>query len=322
MIRDSDTLAEAQNCKGAVLRAMFPGAPVAAAAVGPELTEVAPAESNILGIGYGIPEDAMASGSAKPVVRVYVRKKRPRRELSLSEIVPATVDGTRTDVIEVGDVRAYRPVFCGVSCGHHLITAGTLGCLVRAAGAADAARYILSNNHVLADSNNATPGDDILEPGPIDGGDPAMPIAELTRFKPIRFGGPGNFMDAAIAELLDPNDVRPDILQIGRVASPTAPAQIYQSVRKHGRTTRHTLGVVVDISADINVGYGNQAARFDDQIGIIGVQGPFSQGGDSGSMIVDAVSLQPVALLFAGSDVQTFGNPIDLVLDEFQVEIV
>lgn len=41
---------------------------------------------------------------------------------------------------------------------------------------------------------------------------------------------------------------------------------------------------------------------------------PFSAGGDSGSLIVDAVNKHPVGLLFAGGGVMTFANVIDDVL--------
>ena len=54
--------------------------------------------------------------------------------------------------------------------------------------------------------------------------------------------------------------------------------------------------------------------------------GGFSQGGDSGSLIVtydpdNANEKKPVGLLFAGSSTHTIANPIDLVLDRFGVTI-
>ncbi|NIU63493.1 MAG: hypothetical protein GWN66_23410, partial [Pseudomonas stutzeri] len=79
----------------------------------------------------------------------------------------------QTDVQETGVIRAlqdhtakWRPAPGGVSIGHVDITAGTLGCLVVRGDHI----YILSNNHVLANSNEAEPGDAILQPGPHDGG--------------------------------------------------------------------------------------------------------------------------------------------------------
>jgi hypothetical protein len=46
---------------------------------------------------------------------------------------------------------------------------------------------------------------------------------------------------------------------------------------------------------------------------------PFSQGGDSGSLIMD-MDGRPVALLFAGSDVITLANPIGLVMDSLKTK--
>ena len=49
---------------------------------------------------------------------------------------------------------------------------------------------------------------------------------------------------------------------------------------------------------------------------------PFSLGGDSGSLIVNEDLMEPVALLFAGDGNMTLANPIDEVLNEFNVTIV
>jgi hypothetical protein len=119
-------------------------------------------------------------------------------------------------------------------------------------------------------------------------------------------------------------DVEPAIIDIGRPQTTSRPAVLYQSVRKHGRTTGHTVGIITDVSADIWVGYGpSRKAWFEDQIAITGVgYTDFSKGGDSGSLIVDAVSLQPVGLLFAVANTLTYANPIDSVLDYFRVGMV
>src|SRR5439155_6301701 len=111
--------------------------------------------------------------------------------------------GYPTDVEEVGEIVAFtysrrfpRPVPCGVSCGHVQITAGTLGCLVVLN---NNRLCILSNNHVLANENNARPGDHIIQPGRVDGGqDPNDLIGVLERFVPISFPGP-NQADCAAA---------------------------------------------------------------------------------------------------------------------------
>jgi hypothetical protein len=240
-------------------------------------------------------------GSELAVI-VYVRRKLPKNELDANEIVPEMIDKYPSDVVAVGDIRPYaRPVPCGVSCGHYRVTAGTLGCLVSKGGDSQK-RYILSNNHVLANSNDAEIGDAIMEPGPMDAKF-SLAIANLTDFEPLNIGpsSAANYFDAAIAEVIDVEEITPDIKMIGNVDPNTMPATLYQSVRKHGRTTGHTIGVVMDVSADITVYYGTQAAQFEDQMTIRGAGGAFfSQGGDSGSLVVDGVTRKPVGLLFAG----------------------
>ena len=69
--------------------------------------------------------------------------------------------------------RRMRPAEGGVSVGHFAITAGTIATAVydrEPFPGIPRRYYILSNNHVLANSNNANIGDAILQPGPFDGG--------------------------------------------------------------------------------------------------------------------------------------------------------
>src|SRR5256886_9583239 len=94
-----------------------------------------------------------------------------------------------------------RPAPMGFSVGHPAITAGSIGARVT-----DGVNvYILSNNHVLANSNDASIGDPELQPGAYDGGAaPADQIATLAAFKAIDFSGGGNPIDAAIARVTVP----------------------------------------------------------------------------------------------------------------------
>ncbi len=66
---------------------------------------------------------------------------------------------------------------------------------------------------------------------------------------------------------------------------------------------------------------GSQLARFSNQFRI---DGRFSSGGDSGSLIVRDSQSTPdaVGLLFAGSNTTTFANPIDNVLSALGVSLV
>ena len=295
-------------------------------APGDRMSPAIPPYQNVVGLGFGVKESGGGIGAAESV-RVYVRRKRNERDLTASEKVPAEISGIPTDVIPVGDVVAQaigvRPVACGVSIGHFLITAGTLGCVVKPIGAAGPA-FILSNNHVLANENQALPNDSILEPGRRDGGAAFPPIAKFSRAEPLSFGPlVGNWIDAAIAEIIKPADVDPRIFGIGAIDPRPLAATKLQSVRKTGRTTGPTFGSVIDLSADLWVSYLRGEAWFQDQIAIVGAGGNgFSAGGDSGSLIVDSQSNRPVALLFAGGTGVTFANPIADVLSTLGVEIV
>lgn len=214
--------------------------------------------------------------------------------------------------------RRPAPGGVSVSLSYHHRAAGTSSCLVDDA-AGD--RYLLSNNHVIADTNAAPIGSRIVQPGTLDGGvTPRDDIALLAAFRPIDFAGV-NHIDAAIGALPDPAAADPAILGLGVPASPPAPAAVGQSVRKHGRTTALTTGTVVDASFDGFVDYGPAGlAWFEDQIVVAARNAPFSQPGDSGSLVVDDAG-HPVALLFAGDDVHTLANPIHLVLAAFGVTV-
>jgi hypothetical protein len=269
--------------------------------------------SNIQGLGLG---EKLTSGHATAdlAVKVYVVEKSPLSALSPNERVPEQINGIPTDVEEVGVITALgfqgreKPANCGSSIGHFAITAGTLGCLV---ALDDGSLCILSNNHVLANVNDASVDDRIVQPGPVDGGTEL--IAKLLKFKEIRFDGL-NEVDAAVAftsfDLANPEH--------HSFVIDTTPIEaiLNMPVRKEGRTTGHRLGSVVALEADITVGYGSKGqAQFTNQIQIRGNRDLFSQGGDSGSLVVEANSFQPVGLLFSGGSDSTFANPIQRVID-------
>lgn len=266
---------------------------------------------NIQGIGIGLKNTAGAY-TGDVVVKVFVREKAAVSRLDSAAAVPEQVNGIPTDVEEVGEIfaqtynRRYpRPVPCGVSCGHFRITAGTIGCLVVLNNNRLA---ILSNNHVLANENNARPGDNIIQPGRVDGGsNPADRIGVLERFVPIQFPGP-NVVDCAAA-WTSFNLVKPQHVTYQLNPTPLAPS-LSLSVLKNGRTTQATQGVIVGIAVNnVRVQYSAGVAVFNNQIIIRGIgSAPFSQGGDSGSLIVSTRSRQPVGLLFAGSSTHTIAN--------------
>ena len=223
-----------------------------------------------------------------------------------------------------------RTLLIGGSVGHFNITAGTLGCFVRARSGGGL--HILSNNHVLADENQALIGDAILQPGAFDGGqNPKDVIGKLAKFEELRWDGV-NFVDCAIASINDGIKANVRKLEgLGSLAG-VGPAFLDAGAKtaKVGRTTGLTRGRVTAFELDnVVVGYDLGNLRFDNQIEIEGVEdGPFSQGGDSGSVIINEES-KAVALLFAGGDQGgangqglTYASPIQTVLDALDVEMV
>jgi hypothetical protein len=299
-------------------------------------------KSNAVAVGIGYKESGGVLTDELAVI-VSVRRKVPLAELSAADIVPKTIDGIRTDVVETGEIVAFqnprermRPARPGVSIGHYQITAGTFGCLVSKGGE----RLILSNNHVLANSNNAQVGDPIWQPGRADGGTSADQIGTLAEFVQIYFtGSPGpgngcsplssflpkpkvqnapgnNKVDAALCRPTTPDLVTPDILNIG-VPIGAGTATLGTAVQKSGRTTGYTTGSIQQIDVTVNVNYGGPIATFTGQL----LAGAMSQGGDSGSAVLD-MERRVVGLLFAGSTSTTILNPIQLVLDALAVQIV
>jgi hypothetical protein len=219
-----------------------------------------------------------------------------------------------------------RPVPIGVSTGHSTVTAGTIGAVVTDG----AQQYALSNQHIYAAENRVRIGDNLLQPGPADGGsDPTDAIGTLAAFERINYSlVANNRIDAALA-LTTQVDYRTPRDGYGAPRTGTTTARPGMKVKKYGRTTGLTTGRVDAINVTVSVRYKSDIARFTGQI-IICCSA--SAGGDSGSLVVqddvdkDGVEgsedRRPVGLLFAGDGRLTIANPIDEVLGRFGVRVV
>ena len=303
----------------------IPAVPVEENQVYPCLLNAIPSRSNILGFGYGIKYVAGQRIDGDLVVRVYVRSKLPPSALSSQEMIPAEINGIGTDVVVSGDIQAFaRPTECGVSAAHFKVTAGTLGCLVEKTDGTSG-QFILSNNHVFANENNAIPGDDILESSRDDATitNPATPIAKLTEFQLLDFRGGITPFDAAIAQVINPGDVLPRIKLIGQVNNPPMDPVRGQFVQKTGRTTFQTDGIVDGFVENRSITYRGGTANIGRQIRVLPrFGGMFSSGGDSGSLIVDTLSKRPIALLNGGVGNETYASPIVPILQRFRIRII
>src|SRR5713101_651834 len=206
---------------------------------------------------------------------------------------------------------------------------GTLGSLVQRNGAF----YILSNNHVLARSDSAAIGDNIIQPGLPDSNcnpNSATVVAHLSQF--VRLETAGTNVDAAIAQInLGAVDTNGTIFSLGSTATGNVPdpgpphagpgvaANVAMTVAKSGRTTGLTCSSVGAIAISTKVQYQTGcgtgttfSVTYQNQISVSG--GTFSAQGDSGSLIVSQGSADPVALLYGGSDTDSVGSPIQDVL--------
>ena len=217
---------------------------------------------------------------------------------------------------------------------------GTLGALVQDR---ENNLYILSNNHVLAESDQARPGDPVIEPALIDLN--CNPQAGKT-IGALRYAVPLNSaetnVDAALAEATPAVDPSGAILQLGppsdgrlSAAAPaagtgealTAGLLNHLQVVKSGRTTGLTCSTVDTVDLTVQVDYYYDCAEtqpfytktYTNQIGIPGVG--FADSGDSGALVMDASNAEPIGLFFSSGSAEGAGgfsvaNPIQDVLSE------
>ena len=282
---------------------------------------------------------AFGDGSTGPGITVsHTYQEAGTYTVALTVIDNEGATDTDTQEVTVGSPpsRYPRPADIGVSSGSEGLiriqgawycTVGTLG--VRLTDGTNV--YALSNNHVYALEGKGEIGDRILQPGRVDMTDQACGTADeindavignLAAYVPIQFRpNASNKVDAAVASTTTAmvGQSTPSATGYGTPSSTIVDAYVGMTIQKHGRTTALTTGEVKGINATILVGYDSGTARFDGQIEVGGAD--FSAGGDSGSLIVTTDGLSPVALLFAGGDTSTFGNPIEDVLSELSAEL-
>jgi hypothetical protein len=291
---------------------------------------------NLVGVGIG---EQISGGKHTGImaVKFLVRIKYPDNQITDSDRLPREVDGHPVDVEQVGTFRRFmpppampnprtkiRPAQPGCSVGYQdpnnlTIMAGTFGALV----SKGAKRFILSNNHVLADENKLPLGSSIFQPGFLDAGNPPRngPIARLTKFIPLVPGNALNKVDCAIAELTNTNLATNSVLFIGKPTGKTA-GRIDMTVHKFGRTTGFTVGRITSLETDVSVSYEAGSVAFENQIIIVGLAAqPFSAAGDSGSLILERSTNKAVGLLFAGSSTHTIANHIQDVLSALGVTL-
>jgi hypothetical protein len=228
------------------------------------------------------------------------------------------------------------PVLLGTSGGNALDTStvsgttfccsGTIGSLVSRGGKL----YILSNNHVLARSDLAAVGEDIVQPGLVGNNCKiagTVTAANLSQYFNLE-NDPRPNVDAALAEIVTGAvDDLGTVAQLGGTVvggqpsdgtpnpGPGVAPTIGRPVAKSGAATGLTCGSILAINVATNVEYqkgcntgSTYTCDFTNQIAIS--DPGFSASGDSGSLIVTRDTADPVGLLFAGSSGDTIASPV------------
>ena len=229
---------------------------------------------------------------------------------------------------------------------------GTLGSLIQNSSGT---QYLLSCNHVLARSDQASLGEAIVQPGLIDDNcvpygqmDAATtPVGVLSGF--VQLNSSTSNVDAAIAQVNSGAvSTSGNILELGAKqangslsAAPPGGSStggkgkagtLNMSVAKSGRTTGLTCAAISAIDLSVEVSYFTNCAEtnpyytktYSGQIAVTGNE--FSDAGDSGSLVVDSNDAEPVGLFFAGG-VDSSGvsegiaNPVAEVLSELSSQV-
>lgn len=326
------------------------------------------AKRNVVSVGEGF-KIINGRTTKQPCITVLVIKKEPVQSLSARSLLPNTVEDTLIDVIESGPLRAFklrtdrfRPMPGGISIGHHLISAGTLGCWVKSNDEWNKDRFILSNNHVLANTNAGKIEDRILQPGPHDGGHVFNDlVARLFDFEPLYFeddnGNSGcktssiiintlNFIAQGIGSRALFSYQHPNAVQSGpqqsnymdaAIARVEKLSYVKETIEGYGRI----FSTPKPASLDMKIKKSGRTTgcttgkilqlNATTRIGYEGgkealLENQIIASGMSNpgdsGSLVLTMDGYPIGLLFAGSAEVTIMSPIQVVLDRFKVQIV
>lgn len=287
-------------------------------------------------------------GTRRLAFVLSVHRKLPFARLPDSEVIPGSVHGVLTDVVQEGTVLhsvmrvaeelprlrgspVPRRVVGGISIGpcrtvsqvppvvsvpQSYVVGGTLGALV-VGRAADRRVMGITNFHVACVDDAWEVGDVMVRPARTAGGYAHDVVGTLAR------AALSGWVNAAAVELSADLSYGNAIAGIGAVSSCTK-ASVGDVVRKVGTGSGLTLGVVVSVDATLVVDYGptlgTRAMR--EQIRIRAISGSFGVHGDAGAILVNAHG-QAVGLYFGGDSTGEYGfaNPIGNVLDELDVDM-
>lgn len=301
------------------------------------------ARPGVIGVDIG---EKIAAGrpTGRAAIVVYVHQKRHSQRFA----IPVEVGGVPTDVVEdsfvlhravissdgvegaerheslvggigVGPCRAIRFVPPDVEVPGDYLVVGTLGALV--VSRAPARQVMgLTSFHIACVDDAWSVGDPMAHPSRVDGGHPLVDqIGSLSR------AALSGTVDGAALLLARHRHVLPEVVGLGPVTG-SARASVGSLVRKRGRTTGLTEGVVASTDAAVSLDFGNGIGvrTLRDQIRVQGAPGGrFADHGDSGAVLMDEGN-RIVGLYCAGNAAGTLGfaNPVHQVLDQLDVDVL
>jgi hypothetical protein len=251
------------------------------------------------GVGVGLKE-IKGLITTTDAVRLYVPRKLPRGELPPSARLPESIDGIPLDIVGAAPPlfctgsapkpqERVRPLMGGVSAAHFDVFDGTLGWFAHSLDPNDDQNevFLLSNNHVFADTDDWRPDDPIHQPSIGDNPNGGI-VGYLRRAVRLRKGGGFNRVDAAIAALAPGIEFTAVIAGIGAIAGATS-VKKGDTVQKCGRSSGITAGMVVDESSSIKILLGDERPftyRFEDVFVVKSTGTDFVLPGDSGALVI------------------------------------
>lgn len=252
----------------------------------------------------GVPTDVVAESIVLHRARVS-----PTEQHLVVERHPVLRGG-----ISIGPARSIRVVPPEVPVAGEYVIAGTLGAF---AVTRDEARKVLglTTFHVGCVDDSWSVGDEFVHPSRVDGG---LVGADLVAVLD-RAALAGSVSAAGLR--MGNRPFRAEVLDIGALTG-TASAKIGSTVRKRGRTTGLTHGMVTSSDATLRLDFGDGLGvrTLRDQIRVRSSE-RFGDHGDSGAVLVDADN-RVVGLYVAGSGSTGFANPIEPVLRQLDVELL
>jgi hypothetical protein len=271
-------------------------------------------------------------------IKVYVLRKKALQEIPPEEMIPAEIEGVKTDVVETGppqrcvdeDPKEYRPARGGtrVSIQHETQVAGgtqraigfgTLGFIARTTGNPPIVVGV-TNHHVLTLEGTFTKGQAVGQSSPEEYSICSKCCSEIIG---VVLDGIDNMaVDVALIKLnrkLDYynqiQDEPSNFLITGTYSLQTSgiPSSPYH-VKKRGERTRLTTGTIDAVS----LSFTDQTTNTVTHTGVISIRpdaGLFADHGDSGSAVISADAAAAgkiIALLFANNSTSGFGFAFDI----------